>query len=128
MLDINNSIINLNLPLEYKKFIFALTYKISQEQAIERIYLFGSATKRINAASDVDLAVVVNDNVPVNRNYRLRIIDRIENTLDEEGLSNIPYDIVFFNDSDFERNRSVSVSVAKDIAREGDLLYERQLL
>jgi len=125
MVEINNKINKLNLPLEYKKFILALIYKMSQEETIKRIYLFGSAVKMINAASDVDLAVVVNDNAPVNRSYRLEIIDRIENTLDEEKLPNIPYDIIFFNDSDFERNKLISISVAKDIAREGEILYER---
>jgi len=125
MIDINNKINNLNLPFEYKKFILALIYKMSQERTIEKIYLFGSAVRMIKAASDVDLAVVVNDNAPVSRNYRLGIINQIENTLDQEELPNIPYDIIFFNDSDFERNKSVSVSVVKDIAREGELLYER---
>ena len=125
MVDINKKVNSLNLPPEYRKFIFRLTDKMSQEKSVEKIYLFGSAAKMINVASDVDLAVVVNDNAPVNRNYRLGIINQIENTLDEDELPNIPYDIVFFNDSDFERNKSVSISVAKDIAREGELLYER---
>ncbi|HNV68465.1 MAG TPA: hypothetical protein PKO06_02125, partial [Candidatus Ozemobacteraceae bacterium] len=50
----------------------------------------------------------VNDKIPANRNFRLNIIDKIEDLLiEQESVTNIPYDIVFFNRKDFERNKKI---------------------
>jgi len=119
----------LNLPIEYKSLISFLTDKICDNDNIEKVYLFGScATETVKDSSDIDLAIVVNDKKVVDRDFRLSIVDKIEDAIMQENYINIPYDIVFFNNKDFERNKTVSISVVRDIVKEGKLLYERKLL
>ena len=117
----------LNIPLDYKAFIHILAEKISENDNIEKIYLFGScAVGKVTDKSDIDFAIIVNDKTPADRSFRLNIINTIEDLLMErESAINIPYDIVFFNHIDFERNKGVSISVARDIERKGEVLYER---
>ncbi|MCL2321780.1 MAG: nucleotidyltransferase domain-containing protein [Oscillospiraceae bacterium] len=124
----NLTLENLNLPIKYKSVISFLTDKICDNEDVQKIYLFGScATETTKNSSDVDLAVVVDDRKTVDRDFRLSIIDNIEDAFMRERLflPNIPYDIVFFNNHDFERNKTVSISVVRDIVKVGKLLYER---
>ncbi|HOJ11587.1 MAG TPA: nucleotidyltransferase domain-containing protein [Clostridiales bacterium] len=124
---IKSKIDGLDIPFDYKFFIFLLTEKFTENENIEKIYLFGScAVGKMTDKSDIDFAVIVNDKIPANRNFRLNIIDEIEDLLiEQESVTNIPYDIVFFNRMDFERNKKISISVVNDIEREGMVLYER---
>lgn len=120
----NEKVEKLNLPNQYKTFISFLTNKICNNENVQKIYLFGScATKSVTSSSDIDLAVVVNDKKIVDRSFRLSVIDNIENAIMQENYLNIPYDIIFFNNKDFERNKTVSISVVKDIEQVGELLY-----
>ena len=95
--------------------------------SMQKKYIYSAfvAANSINPGSDIDLAVIVSDENPVDRSYRLFVVGRIEDMLLNQVGLNIPYDIVFFNQTDFERNKTVSVSVAKGIIQEGELLYER---
>jgi predicted nucleotidyltransferase len=124
---VKSKINTLNVPPTYKSFIRTLTEKISENDNVERIYLFGScAGGKVTDKSDIDFAIIVNDKTPADRNFRLNIINKIEDLLlEQEPAVNIPYDIVFFNSIDFERNKGISISVAKDIERKGEVLYER---
>ena len=115
-----------NLPQGFEEFISLLTNQIAQNDDIEKIYLFGScATGKARESSDVDLAVIVNDRIEANRNFRLALIDKVEDTITNNDVRNISYDIVFFNKSDYERNKNITFSVVKEIEKEGELLYER---
>lgn len=124
---VKSKIDELNIPFNYKSFIRLLAEKISENDNIEKIYLFGScAVGKVTDRSDIDFAIIVNDKTPADRNFRLDIINKIEDLLMErESAINIPYDVVFFNRIDFERNKGVSISVVKDIERKGEVLYER---
>ena len=117
----------LDIPSDYKSFIYLLAEKFSENDNIEKIYLFGScAAGKVTDKSDVDFAIIVNDKIPADRNFRLNIINKIEDLLmEQKSVTNIPYDVVFFNYMDFERNKKVSMSVVNDIQREGKVLYER---
>lgn len=127
---VKSKINELNIPFNYKSFIHLLVEKISKNKSVEKIFLFGSCAEgKATDRSDIDFAIIVNDKTPADRNFRLNVINKIEDLLmKQKSAINIPYDIVFFNRMDFERNKEVSVSVAKDIERNGEVLYERQLL
>lgn len=124
---VNSKIDELNIPIDYKSFIHLLVENISKNENIEKIFLFGSCAEgRVTDKSDIDFAIIVNDKTPADRNFRLNIINKIEDLLMErKSAINIPYDIVFFNSVDFERNKGVSISVVKDIEWKGEVLYER---
>lgn len=124
---IKSIIYGMNIPFDYKFLIQLLTEKISENNDIEKIYLFGScATGEATEKSDIDFAVIVSDKTPADRSFRLGIINEIENMLlEQENVVNIPYDIIFFNGKDFERNKGIGISVARDIAQKGQIIYER---
>ncbi len=124
---IESKIGKFNITFDYKFFIYLLTEKFSHNENIDKIYLFGScATGKVTNKSDIDLAIIVNDKIPADRNFRLNIISKIEDMLMErESITNIPYDVVFFNCADFERNKGISISVVNDIEQKGKVLYER---
>ena len=122
----NNILEDLDIPLDYKHFISLLTNRLCQNSCVEKIYLFGSCARgSVSKGSDIDLAVIVSDEQQVDRSLRLSVVDNIEVGLLHSCEMNIPYDVVFFNESDFDRSKNISISVAREIEKEGSLLYER---
>ena len=107
------------MDIKTKEAINTYVEKISSDDGVLRIYLFGScAYGEPNERSDIDLMVVIDDTLhTVKKSTALRKNLR--------GYRTMPMDMLVNRVSDFENSQSFP-SIQKTIKEQGILLYERE--
>ncbi len=97
------------------KKVELLSEVVEPIQGIENLYLFGSAAaKRVTPLSDLDFAVLLNEQVPEKKylDFKLSLIDKFAKTL---GTSEI--DLILLNQA--------TPLLAYEVTRSGKVLFER---
>ena len=103
---------------QIQEAINTYTEKISSDNGVMRIYLFGSCVYgEPHERSDIDLMVVIDDALhTTKKSTTLRKILR--------GHRTVPMDMLVNRISDFEKSQ-LYPSIQKTIKEQGHLLYER---
>ena len=97
----------------------AMTQKLVTELNPISVYLFGShAWGKPTAESDVDLMVLLPETAEKTHEQYMRARKALR-------FARVPLDIFVGSQAEFNRFRTVSVSLQHKIAKEGRLLYER---
>ena len=93
--------------------------KISSDDGVLRIYLFGScAYGKPHERSDIDLMVIIDDTL-----HTIKKSTSLRKNL--RGHRTVPMDMLVNRISDFEKSQSFP-SIQKTIKEQGFLLYERK--
>ncbi|MCL2217488.1 MAG: nucleotidyltransferase domain-containing protein [Defluviitaleaceae bacterium] len=109
------------MDAQIKEAIRTYVEKISSDNDVLRIYLFGSCVYGVpHERSDIDLMVVIDDAL-----HTIRKSSTLRKHL--RGYRTVPMDMLVNRISDFEKSQTFP-SIQKTIKEKGLLLYEREQL
>ena len=107
------------MSIQLQEIIDTYVEKISSDNDVLRIYLFGScAYGELHERSDIDLMVVIDDAL-----HTIKKSTALRKTL--RGFRTVPMDMLVNRISDFEKSQTFP-SIQKTIKEQGLLLYERE--